>query len=286
MGALHKSRLLRRLALPLLKQFNPGAITIRHHWTGDPFVLDAFRHKGYWFHRNRRELDTMQRFAELVSPGDTILDVGGHIGYMSVYFAHLVSPAGRVVVFEPGPNNLPFLRSNAKRHAQVQVVEQAVSDAVGSATFHIENLTGQNNSLLEDYHRMEENKRVAYTRSQESCIEVRCTTLDAFLAEQPPLRVSLVKVDVEGAELKVLRGMPRLLAGDIVLMVEVTHEHDRVCALLRQHGFLLFDPRRTPIPPGSFASGNVFCVKPSDARIRFLSTPTAALAGPAAVGAC
>ncbi len=110
--ALHKLPLLRRLAIPLLRRVNLGDVTIKHHWTGDPLRLHSFKHKGYWYFGKRREWQNMQRFAELLGPGDRVIDVGGHIGYLSLYFSKLVGPSGHVYTLEPGANNLVYTRAN------------------------------------------------------------------------------------------------------------------------------------------------------------------------------
>jgi hypothetical protein len=66
---------LRSYAIPLLARFNPGNITIKHHWTGDPFLLHSFHHKGYWFHGRSREAETLDMLGRLLSPGDRVIEV-------------------------------------------------------------------------------------------------------------------------------------------------------------------------------------------------------------------
>lgn len=105
--ALHNSQLLRRIALPLLRRFN-REVRITHHWTGEVFHCRLFEDKGYWYHgraRERRELETIQVLIPL--GGGTVVEVGGHVGYLTLIFAHLIGPQGHVVVFEPSPLNLP-----------------------------------------------------------------------------------------------------------------------------------------------------------------------------------
>lgn len=267
---LHNIQALRRLVLPALKKLNPGSITVRHHWTRDPVVLDAFRHKGYWYHGKQREKQTMLLFGELVGNGDWVIEVGGHIGYISLYLAHLVGPTGRVMVFEPGPNNLTYLKKNVSAKPWIQVVEQAVTDHGGLARFHIENLTGQNNSLLEHYAVREANEAHAYVGEVDTAVvDVECTTLDDFLASSAGPAPTLIKVDVEGAELPVLRGMTEVLKNNrTALMVEVTEHAGDVQALLESAGFRLFNAARERITESSAVRGNMFCLKEDDPRFR------------------
>src|SRR5216684_3285865 len=81
---------LRSIVLRFLRRVNPGDMTIRHHYTNDRFKLHSFRHRGYWYFGKHREYETMSLFPEIIADGDFVVEIGGHIGYMSLYFAHLV----------------------------------------------------------------------------------------------------------------------------------------------------------------------------------------------------
>src|SRR5687768_9187669 len=160
--AIHQHKVLRRIIIPLLKKLNPGKISIRHHYTKGRIVLDAFNHKGYWYHGRNREVDTMELFRKLIQPGFTVIEVGGHIGYITNYFSHLVGPLGKVYVFEPGENNLPYIKENIQKLTNVVLVQKAVSDTNGIARFYVEDLSGQNNSLLSDYGVREDVQKMAF----------------------------------------------------------------------------------------------------------------------------
>lgn len=94
----------------------------------------------------------MQIFSEIIRPGDFVVELGGHIGHLTVYFAHLVGAEGRVLVFEPGPNNLPYIQRNIASHKNVTLVAKAVSDFVGQTQFYIENLTGGTIACAKIFH--------------------------------------------------------------------------------------------------------------------------------------
>lgn len=253
--------------LPVLRRLGID-IRMRHQWTKEPLKLHLFKHKGYWYHGRRRESTTMLLFRELLRPGDFIVEIGGHIGYVSMYLASLVQPGGRVVVFEPAPDNLAYIRENTRRHPAVSVIDQAVTDHCGVARLYVEELTGQNNSLLSDYARLAENERWAYAESGKRVIEVECTSLDEFLERERAPAPSLVKVDVEGAELSVLQGMrSTLLEPRIALMVEVTERAADVLELLAASGYHVFRPDRSLVTRHETARGNLFCLKDTDSRI-------------------
>ncbi len=86
LARLNENPLLRSLGLPLLKAFNRD-ISIRHHWLDRKIKLNLFAHKGYWFHGRHREAEEMQAIRALIAAGDTVVEVGGHIGYISLWFA-------------------------------------------------------------------------------------------------------------------------------------------------------------------------------------------------------
>lgn len=242
MSRLSLARPLRQVVLPLFARFNPGDVHMRHHYTGRRLRLHSYRHRGYWFHGRRRECETMQFFEQILRPGDVVVEVGGHIGYITMWFAELVGTAGRVVVFEPGRNNLPYLRQNVAELANVEVVESAVCNQDGIATFYEEELTGQNNSLLGDYERFARNRESAHSSQQYRPCEVTTVRLDSSLNARS-IVPTLIKIDIEGAEYLALEGAKGILVQHRpMLMVEVTRQAEDVFKLLSGAGYMLFTP--------------------------------------------
>jgi FkbM family methyltransferase len=268
LSKLSSARMVRRVALPILKRFNPGNIRIRHHYTGRRLLLHSFRHKGYWFHGRRREQATTEFFQQALRPGDTVVEVGGHIGYLTMLFAELVGRAGRVVVFEPGRNNLPYLRENVRGLPGVEIVEQAVSDQDGVATFFEEQLTGQNNSLLGDYERFSQNRQLAFSNEAYERRDVTTVRLDTFL-ERRAMQPDFVKIDIEGAEFLALQGAMKMVREQRpILVVEVTCHADQVFQLLTSAGYLLFTPEGKRFGHGARLNENVCALHPEKHRER------------------
>jgi FkbM family methyltransferase len=160
---------------------------------------------GNYFAQGRLyEPDVAAVLVRAIQPGDTVLDVGANIGIFSVLAARLVGPAGRVVGFEPGPDNLARLAANLRLNGvmNVTVVDQPVSDRIEPVTFHL-------NSDNEGAHSLwNPANNPGYSRSRENprSIVTRTTTIDAEVARLglPPPR--LIKIDAEGAEHRVLAG--------------------------------------------------------------------------------
>jgi predicted methyltransferase len=112
--------------------------------TTTPARRHSFPHKGYWWRGAAREAETMAAFRRVLRPGDTVVEVGAHIGYIALFFSHLVSARGQAITFEPGENNLPYVRTNVAKCPNVRLVEKAVGDHAATMKLNIENFAGQN----------------------------------------------------------------------------------------------------------------------------------------------
>ena len=252
--------LIRKAGLRLLRLLAHD-ITINNQWSGQKIKLNIYAHKGYWFYNRDREYFTMKTFGGIISKGSTVFEVGGHIGYISQYFSKLVGGGGKVIVFEPGDNNLPYLLRNIEENKNISIEKIAVSNNCGFANFFEDNITGQNNSLLEHYHGAESVSSTHGHKLVRTLKKVEVTTLDSYIARQG-IAPDFVKIDIEGFELEALQGMRETLGSLNCLMVEVTRNHSDVWNLLTQHGFQLHDEslRRFPHFDQSF-NGNVFAVR-------------------------
>jgi hypothetical protein len=84
-----------------------------------------------------RFIDERHLLGRLIQPGATVIDVGANIGYYMLLFAHLVGETGRIICFEPVPENLCELRRNQSRNAleNVEIVEAAVGAEAGTVNF-------------------------------------------------------------------------------------------------------------------------------------------------------
>jgi FkbM family methyltransferase len=267
---LQSGRLLaQRLALKAFRHLNPGDIEIAHHFTHERIRLDAFAHRGYWFRGRNRERDTMALCSRLIAPGSVVLDVGGHIGYTALYFASLVGPLGRVLVAEPAPNNLCYLRYNIRAHRTISLFEIGLGDKTEHVPFFVETLTGQNCSFSKAY-TSERNAARSYGGSEPvSAIRVQMTTLDDFVADVG-VKPDFVKIDVEGFEYAVLAGASSLLQDKRpMLMIEIRDSNrDRCFQRLRELGYVLISPQLHLLDSADRIQMNTFCLHSEEHRDR------------------
>jgi len=140
-----------------------------------------------------------------LAPGDVCLDIGANIGYFSVLAGLTVAPGGRVIAFEPHPGAREVLHQAlaANRLGEiVEIVPAAVADRDGRVSLFL-----SQDSVLSTTDPSRSPMREAFTFPDS--IEVPRITVDAWLAGRPELapRIRVIKIDVEGTEADVLRGM-------------------------------------------------------------------------------
>jgi FkbM family methyltransferase len=138
-----------------------------------------------------------------VRPGDLIVDVGASFGYLTCYLAHLAGPSGTVHAIEPSTAMFSLLIENARRngHRAVRASRVAVGSAAAEATLWLSSTNLGRHSL----HRA----NVPGLAGQEL---VQQLTMDEYWRTELGGRpVGLLKVDVEGSELAVLRSAQSML---------------------------------------------------------------------------
>ena len=143
--------------------------------------------------------------------GDVFFDVGANIGYYSVIASSQVGASGRVFAFEPEPLNYELLNRNIRLNAlnNVQTIPKAVTHFSGSSYLYL----------------CEDNKgdhRLFDSGDKRARVAVECVDLDSFV-ESMGTRVDFVKLDTQGSEASILKGMQRTLqreAGRIKLVLE------------------------------------------------------------------
>lgn len=129
----------------------------------------------------------------LPGPGECVIDAGAQQGIFTTLAASRVGPEGRVIAFEPAPDNLSFLRRNVEENgfSNTTIVSAALSDAEGTAALRLHPFNTGGHSLVGD--------------AGGPAVSVECTTLDAYLSRFP-CPPACLKIDVEGSAPAVLRG--------------------------------------------------------------------------------
>lgn len=150
------------------------------------------------------EMPVQEILSQYLKPGDIFYDIGANVGFFTILAANLVGASGQVYAFEPEAKNVAILRRNAELNhfANVTVMEKAVSRTTGVEAFYLTKCVGGHTLAS-----------VGRKFDIEECLTVSTVSIDDLLLQQPReiKPPTLVKVDVEGAEIDVLHGMSQTI---------------------------------------------------------------------------
>ena len=209
-----------------------------------PFVINiqGFRIKGLsWldYLSGAYEPETTALFKKTIKSGWTIIDVGADMGYYSLLSAKLTGPEGQVFAFEP--YSFPYKEHLLKNIAlnnfkNIVPVKKAADEKNIKREFFV------NSRSFYDVKRN-------FSGSSDEIEKIECVTLDEFFKDYKR-PINLVKIDVEGAEIKVLKGMSGILKKnkDIKLIIEIFPQGlaaagsspEEVVSLLKSHGLKFY----------------------------------------------
>ena len=191
------------------------------------------------------EIRLSRLMGQRLKPGQEFVDIGAHLGFFSLWAAHLLGPEGRVWAFEASAATFDWLKINTASLPQIRCFHQALSDCTEVLSFYeFPVLYSEYNSL--DVSQFEQEAWFAEFPPKK--IEVQASTLDD-LAAQHGFCPHFIKIDVEGAEAKVLAGMakllPRLPQGHLIVMEYLAAErhnqgHRQALTWMREQGYACF----------------------------------------------
>jgi len=160
---------------------------------GRKWIVGSGNH-GHWL--GSYEQEKILAFTHALRGKSVVYDIGANVGYYGLVASALLGRTGLVIAFEPDQRNIFFLRRHLSLNNidNVQIVEAAVADCSGTAGF------------------CQEPNRSMGKLSDDGDIAVRTVTIDDFIRESSVPPPDVMKIDVEGAEMRVLRGAERTLS--------------------------------------------------------------------------
>lgn len=146
------------------------------------------------------EAEETGRIVEYLKPGDTFVDAGANVGYYTILAANLVGKSGRVFAFEPEPQSFAILKKNVQLNGLESIVtieQKALSNEAGTLKLY---LAAANKG---DHHVFDRGDELPF-------VEVEAVSLDDYFRGDER-GVDFIKIDTQGAEAIILRGMQGLL---------------------------------------------------------------------------
>jgi FkbM family methyltransferase len=165
-------------------------------------------------------------------------DVGANVGIYGFTFHAVAANDATVVLFEPDAGNSSLIRKTISRSSLsgVELVQAAVSDSQGIATFYKDDISGATGSV--ELGAKQDGFVTVYHRAAPTKVMVQSVTLDQVTKDDP----DLLKIDVEGAELRVLKGAKELISRSApALFFECDRNQASVHSFLSAHGYIFFD---------------------------------------------
>jgi FkbM family methyltransferase len=180
--------------------------------------------------------DMLQLFRP--TKGDIVVDIGAYLGRYTLTSSNLVGESGRVIAIEGDPSHYEILKKNLKLNKVSNVT--AISCMVGSKDMHLvvgsedNYLTLGSKDMNTDYKDDSYREFDETGRAQIGNTIVRLNTLDNILIKEHGIsEVNWMKIDVEGAELEVLKGAHNILSNSkrIKLLIEI-HDVNKLYKLI------------------------------------------------------
>lgn len=177
------------------------------------------------------------RWLQNLRPGDVFYDIGANIGCYTLYAARLVGPSGKVYAFEPHVGNAHKLMMNVEANGfrdRVTVVTVALWSCSGFGVFKYRSqLPGSSDNQLGE------------VRFDPDAVEFKYhTVVDSFIPYSGP--PTMLKMDVDGAEATILRGMGECFKSLRSIQAEVnSNSREEVYGIMAERGYRMVERHHT-----------------------------------------
>lgn len=188
-----------------------------------------------------REASQVETVVRELKEGDIVVDIGANIGYYALLEAKLIGDKGKVYAIEPVPENIDLLKKNIalNKLSNIEVHQLAIGDKNGSAPMYTS--VRRNLGTLREVSQSRKDTLVKGT------VNVEVVTLDHFINNKPNPRI--IRMDVEGYEYQVIKGMSGLLRMRLPLTIFIEfhfptlkkEESVEILGTLHDSGFEIVD---------------------------------------------
>lgn len=209
------------ITLGLKRNFSKSDIVVKHGKYKFNFYGGGDRgeilYHAYWDKLFFEELNKIKKY---IKQGDTVIDVGGNLGFFVLVLNELVGPSGKIYSFEPSGRLMKRLEKTIliNKISNVTLVNLALGESEGNSILHYNPSQTGLSSIVADFDKNSLSE------------EIKITTLDKF-SENISGRVSFIKIDTEGYEPLVLKGSMELIKKDKpVIYIELGGDYQKSSA--------------------------------------------------------
>ncbi|HTB99262.1 MAG TPA: FkbM family methyltransferase [Ferruginibacter sp.] len=187
---------------------------IKRHISGFTVTIPT---RYYKYFESDYELNNINFLHNYVEKGMIIIDVGAHIGLLSIIMADKVGATGKIISFEPTPSTFAILQKtiaiNEKKNI-ITPIRKAISDKPGKTYFYVTDIDAHNSNSLSNNNR---------DYGNEHKIDIDLTSIDELKTELKLPTIDLIKIDAEGAELSVLKGASNVIQQHMPKIILALH---------------------------------------------------------------
>lgn len=161
----------------------------------------------------------------------TVFDVGANFGYLSLVWNQTISKNGSIYAFEPHPIIYNSLQKSVHLNniSNLHLINKAVGDKEGEMKLHLSNTTS--NTL----------KEVATKSKATKKVTIEVISIDEFMSTKPNLTIDLLKIDVDGIELKILKGAKNTILKYKPIIIVENNDDYGIHLFLRELDYKIFD---------------------------------------------
>lgn len=248
-------KLIRNLLLRPYGSFRETSVIVKRNYLEYPVSFIFFASLKVSAKAERKGIEntllrnSLKLLKDKVPSGDAVvLDVGANFGYLSMVWANSVAKNGKVFAFEP---NVKVFRSFQKSVAENQLESRIKPNnlAVGKENGRITIYTNTTTANI---------LKAEMTQKNASLIEM--VTLNSFVKNADLYRCDLVKIDVDGIELEILKGATDLIEHFRPIFIVETNEDRRIIEYFMSFHYQILDMELNPFQTGAVMPPNIFCI--------------------------
>lgn len=260
-----QSKLLRPLRNSLLRSngsYNETQVVVKREYSGYVVAFNFFASIKVASQAKNRGIEntilhnSMRLMKEFNSKRNdaVVFDIGANFGYLSLVWANSIAKNGKVIAFEPNPNVFKSFKKSISSN-NLESIIQLNNKAVGIREGEIElylNSTTSNTLNLDG--------------ANKNGISIGMISIDSFTQNHNIEKCDLIKIDVDGIELDILRGAQNFIKKCRPIFIVETNSDQRIIEFFNENAYEVLDMKLNIFKSDDDLPLNIFCVPKTNRR--------------------